>query len=244
MYIYVTWLFLSERQALIYMCDMTHSHARQDSFPCVVWQICIGHMTTATWLHAPMIHALYIVYMTWPHVPIIHAPAPEWPWQALRTTGTHTYVFYRGCVLYGITHSHAHYHSIPYHTTHLYADMTQDVLSCVTRRDSAWLHSFVYMTSLCVVMSHDTHSNESWVMSRMPMNRVTYANESCHTWEWIMSHMGMHYGAHVVKIPSMSFNQHSETQWNILQHTTISLSLSSYLLHSTTHLYAWHDNMW
>jgi len=45
-------------------------------------------------------------------------------------------------------------------------------------------------------MSHVTHVNESchtceWVMSHMWMSDVTHVNESCHTCEWVMSRKGM-----------------------------------------------------
>jgi len=47
-----------------------------------------------------------------------------------------------------------------------------------------------------VWMNHVTHTNESchtyeWVMSQMRMSHVTHMNESCHTYEWVMSHIQM-----------------------------------------------------
>jgi len=47
-------------------------------------------------------------------------------------------------------------------------------------------------------MSHVTHMNESchtyeWVMSHIWMSHVTHMNESCHTYEWVMSPMWMSY---------------------------------------------------
>ena len=43
-------------------------------------------------------------------------------------------------------------------------------------------------------MSHVTHMNDScrtyeWVMSRISMNHVAHMNESCHTYEWVVSHI-------------------------------------------------------
>ena len=51
-------------------------------------------------------------------------------------------------------------------------------------------------------MSHVTHINESchtyeWVMSHIWMSQVTHMNESCHTYEWVMSRIGM---SHVTRI--------------------------------------------
>ena len=45
-------------------------------------------------------------------------------------------------------------------------------------------------------MSHVTHMNESchtyeWVMSHIWMSHVTHMKESCHTYEWAMSHIWM-----------------------------------------------------
>ena len=47
-----------------------------------------------------------------------------------------------------------------------------------------------------------TRINESchtyeWVMSHMWMSPVTHVNESCQTCEWVMSHMWMSHGTHV-----------------------------------------------
>jgi len=45
-------------------------------------------------------------------------------------------------------------------------------------------------------MSHGAHMNESchtyeWVMSHIWMSHVTHMNESCHTYKWVMSHKCM-----------------------------------------------------
>jgi len=51
-------------------------------------------------------------------------------------------------------------------------------------------------------MSHVTHMNESchtyeWVMSHVWMGHVTHMTESCHTYEWVMSHIWM---SHVTRM--------------------------------------------
>jgi len=51
-------------------------------------------------------------------------------------------------------------------------------------------------------MSHVTCTNESchtyeWVMSHVRMSHVTRINESCHTYEWVMSHVWM---SHVTRM--------------------------------------------
>jgi len=48
-------------------------------------------------------------------------------------------------------------------------------------------------------MSHVTHINESchtyqWVMSHISMSHVTRMNESCHTYQWVMSHVYFNFG--------------------------------------------------
>ena len=50
-------------------------------------------------------------------------------------------------------------------------------------------------------MNDFTHGNESchtceWVMSHMWMSHITHMNERCHTCEWVMSHMWMSHVTH------------------------------------------------
>jgi len=58
-----------------------------------------------------------------------------------------------------------------------------------------WWH-FSFMPHIW--MSHVAHMNESchtyeWVMSHIWMSHVTHMNESCHIYEWVMSHIWMTY---------------------------------------------------
>jgi len=51
-------------------------------------------------------------------------------------------------------------------------------------------------------MRHVTRMNESchtyeWVMSHIWMSRVTHVNASCHTYEWVMSHIWMSHVTHM-----------------------------------------------
>ena len=51
-------------------------------------------------------------------------------------------------------------------------------------------------------MSHVSHVNESchtydWVMSHIWMGHVTHMNESCHTYEWVMAHIWMSHVSHM-----------------------------------------------
>jgi len=51
-------------------------------------------------------------------------------------------------------------------------------------------------------MRHVTRMNESchtyeWVMSHIWMSRVTHVNASCHTYEWVMSHIWMSHVTHI-----------------------------------------------
>jgi len=50
--------------------------------------------------------------------------------------------------------------------------------------------------------SHVTHKNESchtydWVVSHIWMSHSTHMNESCHTYEWVMSHIWMSHVTHM-----------------------------------------------
>ena len=73
-------------------------------------------------------------------------------------------------------------------------------------------------------MSHVTRMNESchtyeWVMSHVWMSHVTRMNESCHTYEWVMSHVWMSHVTHI----QMS-RRHKWVMWDM------------------THSYVWHDS--
>jgi len=60
-----------------------------------------------------------------------------------------------------------------------------------------WMSPVTRTNESCIIwMSHVTHMNESchtyeWAMSHIWMSHVTHMNESCHTCEWVMSHMWM-----------------------------------------------------
>ena len=71
-------------------------------------------------------------------------------------------------------------------------------------------HRWVWVMSVCVIsralhvivwMSHVSHMNEScltyeWVMSHIWMSHVSHMNESCLTYWWVMSHMWMSHVSH------------------------------------------------
>jgi len=50
--------------------------------------------------------------------------------------------------------------------------------------------------SLRVVLDESCHTHE-WVMSHIWMSHVTHMNESCHTYEWVMSHIRMSHVTYV-----------------------------------------------
>jgi len=56
----------------------------------------------------------------------------------------------------------------------------------------------------CHVCGWVTHVNDSchtyeWVMSHMWMSHVTHVNESCHTYEWVMSHIWISHVTHAIE---------------------------------------------
>jgi len=57
-------------------------------------------------------------------------------------------------------------------------------------------------SAISAFLSHVTHMNEScltyeWVMSQICMSHVTYMNASCHTYEWVLSHIWMRRVSHM-----------------------------------------------
>ena len=88
-------------------------------------------------------------------------------------------------------------------------------------------------------MSHVTYMNDSchtyeWVMSHICMSHATHMNESCQTYEWVMSHIWM---SHVTRQPQCDPQQQRHE----------GASIATYLLHlppllrDMTHSYVWHD---
>jgi len=68
-------------------------------------------------------------------------------------------------------------------------------------------------------MSHVTHTHESchtyeWVMSHTWMSHVTHTHESCHTHEWVMSHIWMSHITHI--------NESCHTHEWVMSHTWMS----------------------
>jgi len=68
-----------------------------------------------------------------------------------------------------------------------------DILtSHVTHTKKKWLIRYISQRVLShmhsFVMNESCHTYE-WVMSHIWMSHVTHMNESCHTYEWVMSHI-------------------------------------------------------
>jgi len=75
---------------------------------------------------------------------------------------------------------------------------------------------------LHVWMSHVTHMNDSchtyeWIMTNIWMRHVSNLNESCHTYEWVMSHIWMSHGTHMNEICCTDgwVTSHSDVTWLI-----------------------------
>jgi len=101
-------------------------------------------------------------------------------------------------------------------------------------------------------MSHATHMNESchtyeWVMSHIWMSHVTPMNKSCHTHEWVMSHTWMsHTYECVIAHEWMNYVIHALTHLESLTHGThksrgIPFLQRSLISHTTEscHTYEW-----
>ena len=89
--------------------------------------------------------------------------------------------------------------------------------------------------------SHVAHSNESchtyeWVMSCMRMRHVKHMNESCHTYIWVMSHMWM---GHVTYT-----NESCHTNEWVVSNIWMSHVMSHVYIHECdmTHSYMWYDS--
>jgi len=82
-----------------------------------------------------------------------------------------------------------------------YSDVWRGSFICVT-----WLirmcdmtHSYVWLDLrwlLCVWVDVSCHTYE-WVASHIWMSRVTHVDESCHTYGWVMSHIWMSHVTHM-----------------------------------------------
>jgi len=57
-------------------------------------------------------------------------------------------------------------------------------------------HTWVAYVTFDVIQNESCHTYE-WVMSHIWMSHVTQVNESCHTCEWVMSHIWMSHVTHM-----------------------------------------------
>ena len=103
-------------------------------------------------------------------------------------------------------------------------------------------------------ISHATHMNESchtyeWDMSHIRMSHVTHMNQPWHTYEWVMSHVWM---SHVLHVPLLIFIWHdsfmfvSVVRWLIYmcdKQTSDSVHMA-WLIHmcNMTYSYVWYDS--
>jgi len=56
--------------------------------------------------------------------------------------------------------------------------------------------SDVTFTMRHIALMHESCHTYEWVMSHIRMSHVTHTNESCHTYEWVMSHIWMSHVTH------------------------------------------------
>ena len=91
---------------------------------------------------------------------------------------------------------------------------------CVTLHMNAACHTW---------MRHVTRMNEScdtyeWVMSHVRMSHVTRMNESCHTYEWVMWHIWMSHVTHVNESIALSHTLHIPMQLRMSHFTRMNES--------------------
>jgi len=172
---------------------MTHSYVWHDSFICVTWLI---HMCDMT--HSYVWHDSFIC-VTW----LIHAcDMTCWFECSLRARlGCILYVWRESfiCVTWfthmcDMTHSEcapeSHSHSAFYVCDMNHSYVWYDSLICVT-----WLthrcdetHHYVCPCTIPPERDSSCHTYE-WVMSHIWVSHVTHMSESCHTYEWFTSHI-------------------------------------------------------
>jgi len=199
---------------LIHMCDMTHSHVWHDSFICVTW-VQVRMWTANNFNKTPLYvcHDSFSSLFMTRLIPMCNMNH-SYVWHGYR----HPFGQLRSVTslifFWVLSHFMSHgtkkkiwdsYFFVPWLMTHLYlfhgsclffnCDMTHDYLHL-------WHDSpeqdIVPAGWSDIRMSPVSHINEScltyeWVLSHIWMSQVSHMNESCLTYEWVMSHIWISY---------------------------------------------------
>jgi len=192
-FICVTWF--------VHMCDIVHSYSSHDAFMCVTWLIHTCDLTCAYVWHDALIRVTRLV-----HTETIFNCLLSW---FIRGDMTHVYVWYDSCICV-IWRIHTH-------EGHLLVS----VIECGKKtggrkkwKKDDWKLTFHLSLFLrdseivwgpgidrlgrfsCICMNESCHPYE-WVMSHVyEWSCHTYMNESCHTYECAMSHISMNRVTH------------------------------------------------
>jgi len=87
-------------------------------------------------------------------------------------------------------------------------------------------------------------------MSHIWMSHITYANESCHTYKWVMSNEWMSHVTHVQKTQHTAHITHTRTggtpsaqkDWVVRVTWLVHMFDMSHFMFDMSHLYVWHDS--
>ena len=208
MFIRVTWL--------IYMCDITDSYVWRDSFARAKWLIGTCDMTNSYVWHISFTGSarISIIPMTWLICMCDMTHSYKWHDSVLRVTWLihrigeykdRTFYFYRARLMSDITHSYAWHDSFVCVTWLVQkSDMTQS---------HVWHDAFTGWARIWIVLSilkllilyvlwliHMCDMTHSYVWrdsirgvapGEMPTTpcHIIYVDESCHTCEWVTSHI-------------------------------------------------------
>ena len=236
----VTWL--------IHMWDMTDSYAWHDLFMCVTWLIYLFDMTHSYTWHDLFISVTWLIHtcdMT--HSYVWHDSFIYITWLIHICDMTHSYMWHDSFIsvtwlihICDMGSIHPTCDSNVWHNSFTNEGCWKRLWVEQAVADGQWLsRQMQHVRASVRELSHVPCVNESchtyeWVMSHIWMSHVTHMNESCHTYEWVMSHIWMSH------VPCVNESCHTY-EWVSPRGSHV---LHSYVGHNSSICGTWLIHMW